>query len=212
MRSSLIWYFVLASPNTYLLHQELLNFMLIAMSTQLLSGPKPGQNDVHPFLGAAMDQVTMRNDPIFNMNLVYCCCWLDRSCYIYIYIYMQESSLVGTVVRKLLLNYMMRPKFSNGVPYTIYSEGNQPGVLQRVGSAAGMLTWIQLIWIFFFPYFSPYEMIALQIASISQCASLWFGEWYINWLSTWEHQMCIELALKMWNICNRFYLELFKWT
>lgn len=53
---------------------------------------------------------------------------------------MQESSLVGTVVRKLLLNYMMRPKFSNGVPYTIYSEGNQPGVLQRVGSAAGMLT------------------------------------------------------------------------
>lgn len=55
-------------------------------------------------------------------------------------IYMQESSLVGTVVRKLLLNYMMRPKFSNGVPYTIYSEGNQPGVLQRVGSAAGMLT------------------------------------------------------------------------
>lgn len=82
MHSSLIWYFVLASPNTYLLHQELLNFMLIAMSTQLLSGPKPGQNDVHPFLGAAMDQVTMRIDPIFNMNLVYCCCWLDRSCYI----------------------------------------------------------------------------------------------------------------------------------
>lgn len=55
-------------------------------------------------------------------------------------LYTQESSLVGTVVRKLLLNYMMRPKFSNGVTYTIYSEGSQPGVLQRVGSAAGMLT------------------------------------------------------------------------
>lgn len=93
MRSSLIWYFVLASPNTYLLHQELLNFMLIAMSTQLLSGPKPGQNDVHPFLGAAMDQVTIGNDPIFNMNLVYCCCWLDRSCYIYIYIYICRKVL-----------------------------------------------------------------------------------------------------------------------
>lgn len=91
------------SPNTYLLHQELLNFMLIAISTQLLSGPKPGPDDVHPFIGGVM---------------------------------VQESSLVSIVVRKLLLNYMMRPRFSNSGTYTIYSEGNQPGVLQRVGSAA----------------------------------------------------------------------------
>ncbi|CAI9287232.1 unnamed protein product [Lactuca saligna] len=44
------------SPKTYLLHHELLNFMLIAMSTQLLSGPSPGPNDVHPFIDAAMSE------------------------------------------------------------------------------------------------------------------------------------------------------------
>ncbi|TKY53772.1 dymeclin isoform X1 [Spatholobus suberectus] len=44
------------SPNTHLLHLELLNFMIIAMSTQLLCGPSPGLNDVNPFLDAAMDQ------------------------------------------------------------------------------------------------------------------------------------------------------------
>ena len=45
------------SANTYLLHLELLNFMIIAMSTQLLCGPSPGSNDVNPFLDAAMAQV-----------------------------------------------------------------------------------------------------------------------------------------------------------
>jgi hypothetical protein len=45
------------SPNTFLLHLELLNFMIIAMSTQLLCGPSPGANDVNPFLDAAMAQV-----------------------------------------------------------------------------------------------------------------------------------------------------------
>ncbi|CAA0823037.1 Unknown protein [Striga hermonthica] len=44
------------SPGTYLLHQELLNFVLIAMSTQLRSGPMPGSNDRHPFIDAAMSQ------------------------------------------------------------------------------------------------------------------------------------------------------------
>ncbi|XP_031396635.1 dymeclin [Punica granatum] len=44
------------SPNTYILHQELLNFMQIAMSTQLLSGPSPRPKDVNPFLDAAMAQ------------------------------------------------------------------------------------------------------------------------------------------------------------
>lgn len=44
-------------PGMYLLHYELLNFLLIAMSTQLLSGPSPGPNEKHPFADAAMTQV-----------------------------------------------------------------------------------------------------------------------------------------------------------
>ncbi|KAD6795500.1 hypothetical protein E3N88_06396 [Mikania micrantha] len=91
------------SPKTYLLHHELLNFILIAMSTQLLSGPSPGPNDVHPFIDAAMSQ---------------------------------ESSLVGLVVYKLLLNYISRPRSKSTTSYTLMSEENQLGVLKRVGSAA----------------------------------------------------------------------------
>lgn len=92
------------NPETHLLHHELLNFMLIAMSTQLLSGPSPGPKDVNPFIDAAMAQ---------------------------------ESSLVGLVVRRLLINYINRPRIPlNDVSYSIFSEGSQPGVLQRVGSAA----------------------------------------------------------------------------
>ncbi|XP_057476837.1 uncharacterized protein LOC130764551 [Actinidia eriantha] len=92
------------SQHASLLHHELLNFMLVAMSTQLLSGPSPGPKDIHPFIDAAM---------------------------------VQESSLVGLVVRKLLSNYITRPRFAlNAASYDIFSEGNQPGVLQRVGSAA----------------------------------------------------------------------------
>ncbi|ESW17735.1 hypothetical protein PHAVU_007G263800 [Phaseolus vulgaris] len=44
------------SPNTYFLHLELLNFMIIAMSTQLLCEPSPRSNDVNPFLDAVMAQ------------------------------------------------------------------------------------------------------------------------------------------------------------
>ncbi|KAA8548686.1 hypothetical protein F0562_000370 [Nyssa sinensis] len=92
------------SPTTYLVHHELLSFMLVALSTQLLSGPSPGPIDVHPFIDAAM---------------------------------IQESSLVGLVVHKLLINYITRPHSPlNSAYYTIFSEGDQPGVLQRVGSAA----------------------------------------------------------------------------
>ncbi|KAH9618014.1 hypothetical protein KSS87_003236 [Heliosperma pusillum] len=47
-----------ASPRTYRLHYELLNFMMVAMSTQLLSGPSPGPKDVHPFSNAVMAQET----------------------------------------------------------------------------------------------------------------------------------------------------------
>lgn len=90
------------SPNTYVLHLELLNFMLIAMSTQLLSGPSPGLKDVNPFIDAAMAQ---------------------------------ESSLVISVVRRLLVNYITHPPF-NTASYSIFSEGSQPGVLQKVSSAA----------------------------------------------------------------------------
>ncbi|XXG42184.1 hypothetical protein AAC387_Pa01g2518 [Persea americana] len=92
------------SPHTCLLHHELLNLMLTAMSTQLCSGPSPGPNDVHPFIDAAM---------------------------------IQDSALVGSVVRRLLLNYITRPRIpSNGVAFPIFSEESQPGVLQKVGSAA----------------------------------------------------------------------------
>ncbi|KAK1289593.1 hypothetical protein QJS10_CPB18g01227 [Acorus calamus] len=97
-------YISAASPHSCLLHHELLNFMLVAMSTQLCSEPSPGPKDVHPFLDAAM---------------------------------VQESAVVGSVVRRLLLNYIARPRipYNNSV-YPIFSDGSQPGVLQRVGSAA----------------------------------------------------------------------------
>ncbi|KAF8369494.1 hypothetical protein HHK36_032488 [Tetracentron sinense] len=92
------------SSHTYLLHYELLNFILVAMSSQLLSEPSPGPTDVHPFIDAAM---------------------------------VQESSLVGLVVRRLLLNYITRPDIPlNGTSYSIFSGGGQPGVLQKVSSAA----------------------------------------------------------------------------
>ncbi|KAL8490908.1 hypothetical protein ACS0TY_022784 [Phlomoides rotata] len=99
-------------PGTYLLHHELLNFVLIAMSTQLLSGPSPGPSDTHPFIDAAM---------------------------------IQESSLVDLVVHKLLLNYIKHPRVPlNSLFYTIISEGNQPGVLRRVSSAAANLMLLPL--------------------------------------------------------------------
>ncbi|XP_074292252.1 uncharacterized protein LOC141619126 [Silene latifolia] len=45
-----------ASPHSYRLQYELLNFMMVAMSTQLLSEPSPGPKDVHPFTNAVMVQ------------------------------------------------------------------------------------------------------------------------------------------------------------
>ncbi|XP_057423371.1 uncharacterized protein LOC130717235 isoform X2 [Lotus japonicus] len=92
------------SSHTCLLHLELLNFMIIAMSTQLLCGPSPGPNDVNPFLDAAMAQ---------------------------------DSSLVNSVVRKLFLNFTARPSVSfNRATYSVFYDGSQSSVLQRVGSAA----------------------------------------------------------------------------
>lgn len=48
--------------------------------------------------------------------------------------------MVNLVVRKLLLNYITFPRFSGSTSsYTMFSEGNQLGVLKRVGSAAGKI-------------------------------------------------------------------------
>ncbi|KAK6914000.1 hypothetical protein RJ641_021321 [Dillenia turbinata] len=92
------------SPQTYILHHELLNFMLVAMSTQLLSGPSPGPKDAHPFIDAAM---------------------------------IQDTPLVGLVVRRLVLNYITRPHIPlNSTSLSIFSYEGQIGVLQRVSSAA----------------------------------------------------------------------------
>ncbi|KAM3326597.1 dymeclin isoform X2 [Capsicum chacoense] len=100
------------SSDTHLLHYELLNFMLVALSTQLLSGPSLGADDIHPFFDAAMSQPT---------------------------------SLVNLAIRKLLLNYITRPRFPlKASSYYIFSEGYQPGVLQRVGSVAANLVLLPL--------------------------------------------------------------------
>lgn len=46
--------------------------------------------------------------------------------------------MVAAVVRRLLLNFIMRPRVPfNGSNYPVFPEGSQPGVLQRVSSAAG---------------------------------------------------------------------------
>lgn len=51
---------------------------------------------------------------------------------------MQEEYIVGMVVRRLLLNYIARPQFpSNSASYAIFAKDSHPGVLQKVGSAAG---------------------------------------------------------------------------
>lgn len=97
------------SPTTYLLHQELLSFIVVAMSTQLLSGPTPGPKDVNPFIDAAMSQ---------------------------------EIFLVSSVVQSLLHNYIMRPRVPLSRAYSVFSEGSQPGVLERVGSAAASLVFL----------------------------------------------------------------------
>ncbi|RID40173.1 hypothetical protein BRARA_J00236 [Brassica rapa] len=97
------------SPNSYVLHQELLNFMIVAMSTQLLSGPSPGPRDTNPFIDAAISQ---------------------------------EKSLVCLAVRRLLLNYISRTPPS-GKTY-MYSDGDSPCILERVGSAAATFVLLPL--------------------------------------------------------------------
>ncbi|PWZ30063.1 Dymeclin [Zea mays] len=91
------------SPESCYLHHELLNLMLVLMSTQLCSGPSPEPKDVHPFIDAAM---------------------------------LQDSSVVASVVQKLLLNFVTRPKLPLNASHPVFSDDARPGVLQRVGSAA----------------------------------------------------------------------------
>ncbi|NP_001168334.1 uncharacterized protein LOC100382102 [Zea mays] len=91
------------SPESCYLHHELLNLMLVLMSTQLCSGPSPEPKDVHPFIDAAM---------------------------------LQDSSIVASVVQKLLLNFVTRPKLPLNASHPVFSDDARPGVLQRVGSAA----------------------------------------------------------------------------
>ncbi|AQL00133.1 dyggve-melchior-clausen syndrome protein [Zea mays] len=91
------------SPELCYLHHELLNLMLVLMSTQLCSGPSPEPKDVHPFIDAAM---------------------------------LQDSSIVASVVQKLLLNFVTRPKIPLNASHPVFSDDGRPGVLQRVGSAA----------------------------------------------------------------------------
>ncbi|KAJ3696118.1 hypothetical protein LUZ60_001495 [Juncus effusus] len=100
------------SDESAFLHHELLNFMLVAMSTQLCSGPSPEPKDIHPFLDAAM---------------------------------LQESTVVVSLVQRLLLNFITRPKVPfNSSQYSIFSDEFQPGVLQRVGSAAANIVLLPL--------------------------------------------------------------------
>ncbi|KAL6845239.1 hypothetical protein ACP4OV_024734 [Aristida adscensionis] len=91
------------SPESCYLHHELLNLMLVLLSTQLCSGPSPEPKDVHPFIDAAM---------------------------------LQDSSIVASVVQKLLLNFVTRPKIPLNGSHPVSSDDGRPGVLQRVGSAA----------------------------------------------------------------------------
>ncbi|KAK4782689.1 hypothetical protein SAY86_007063 [Trapa natans] len=49
----------------------------------------------------------------------------------------QDTSLVSSVIRKLLENYLLRPNtFLSGVSHSSFSDDMLPGVLQRVGFAA----------------------------------------------------------------------------
>lgn len=103
----LIFCFILliSSPSTYVLHLELLNFMLIAMSTQLLSGPSPGLKDVNPFIDSAMAQVTMKVLVYWQLN------FLD---YLFILFYFFIVSYILTLMfrRALLLSWLCADCYS----------------------------------------------------------------------------------------------------
>lgn len=130
----------------WLLHHELLNFMLIVMSTQLLYWPSPGPSDTNPFIDAAMVQVSGWPLALF----LALSSELFRSCNLIMDVFhnLLESSLVNFVVGRLLLNYIVQPCIPfNSASYPVFYGGNQPGVLQRVGSAAHMMFLLELLFI-----------------------------------------------------------------
>ncbi|KAK7305527.1 hypothetical protein VNO77_43433 [Canavalia gladiata] len=53
------------SPKILLLHQELISFMIMEMSTQLLYGPPLAPSDVNPFLDAT---VIRNNSPVDSVD------------------------------------------------------------------------------------------------------------------------------------------------
>lgn len=59
-----------------------MNFMLVAMSSQLRSGPTPGPNDVHPFIDAAMIQVTKNALDFLSAKICKLSCYFDRATFI----------------------------------------------------------------------------------------------------------------------------------
>lgn len=75
---------------------------------------------------------------------------LFRSCNLIMDVFhnLLESSLVNFFVGRLLLNYIVQPCIPfNSASYPIFSGGSQPGVLQRVGSAAHMMFLLELLFI-----------------------------------------------------------------
>jgi len=52
---------------------------------------------------------------------------------------LQDGHLVSSVVCKLVLNYISRPRIPfNRASYPIFDDGRENSMLKRVGSAAGM--------------------------------------------------------------------------
>eukprot|EP00250_Pteridium_aquilinum_P013996 c21711_g1_i1 orf=215-2221(+) len=95
------------NPLTYLLHLEVVNLLLVMMSTQLHPAACPRFKSTDIFLDAAM---------------------------------LQEPAIASLVIRKLLMSYIARlPLPADAAHYSNLSKSSQPGVLQKVGSAAAVV-------------------------------------------------------------------------
>lgn len=62
---------------------------------------------------------------------------LNLECASLPHILLQDSSIVSSVVQKLLLNFVKRPRIPLNSSHPAFSDDGGPGVLQRVGSVAG---------------------------------------------------------------------------
>ncbi|CAI9287613.1 unnamed protein product [Lactuca saligna] len=119
------------SPKTDLLHHELLNFMLIIMSTQLLSGPSPRPNDVHPFIDATMSENGIEILPPYPINNDILQTWNLMDSY-------------GTEFPPYLATKHSLRMLIVSFSYTLLSEENQLGVLKRAGSATANIVLLPL--------------------------------------------------------------------